>query len=299
MSDSENNPLNDLLSSFALGPSWARATGTGQEKRADKPDARSGDRPPRREERRDDGRKGGFRERDGERRPQRGPRSGGDDRYGGPPRHEEAPPAEGVRVILIPDAQAVHLIGKEVHQVARVYPLFDVAKILLAERGRCRAVFETAEPHPPLLRGKLDDSVFLTREEYEALAAEARTRPATAPPQAVVLLSADYDAVVRENLAVVRGRLQLDVLEPGVHAVPLPWEGLAVRAAQLDGVSAPLARSPQGVVLFVRDVGRHRLEVECQAPVVIAAAQQSLQVRLPAAGSATLRLAVPGNVEVK
>jgi hypothetical protein len=165
VSDSENNPLNDLLSSFALGPSWARATGTGQEKRADKPDARSGDRPPRREERRDDGRKGGFRERDGERRPQRGPRSGGDDRYGGPPRHEEAAPAEGVRVILIPDAQAVHLIGKEVHQVARVYPLFDVAKILLAERGRCRAVFETAEPHPPLLRGKLDDSVFLTREE--------------------------------------------------------------------------------------------------------------------------------------
>ncbi|MCU0776740.1 MAG: hypothetical protein MUF86_03635 [Akkermansiaceae bacterium] len=165
MSDSENNPLNDLLSSFALGPSWARATGTGQEKRADKPDARSGDRPPRREERRDDGRKGGFRERDGERRPQRGPRSGGDDRYGGPPRHEEAAPAEGVRVILIPDAQALHLIGKEVHQVARVYPLFDVAKILLAERGRCRAVFETAEPHPPLLRGKLDESLFLTREE--------------------------------------------------------------------------------------------------------------------------------------
>ena len=29
--------------------------------------------------------------------------------------------------------QAVHLIGKEIHQVARVYPLYDVAKILLAE----------------------------------------------------------------------------------------------------------------------------------------------------------------------
>ena len=164
MSDSENNPLNDLLSSFALGPSWARAAGAGQEKRADKPDFKSGDRPPRREDRRDDTRKGGFRERDGERRPQRGPR-GGDERRGAPSRLEEAPPAEGVRVILIPDAQAVHLIGKEVHQVARVYPLFDVAKILLAERGRCRAVFEAAEPQPPLLRGKLDDSIFLTREE--------------------------------------------------------------------------------------------------------------------------------------
>jgi hypothetical protein len=59
----------------------------------------------------------------------------------------------------------VHLIGKEVHQVARAYPLFDVAKILLAERGRCRAVFEAPEPHAPLFRGKLDESVFLTREE--------------------------------------------------------------------------------------------------------------------------------------
>ena len=65
----------------------------------------------------------------------------------------------------MPDAQAVHLIGKEVHQVARVYPLFDVAKILLAERGRCRAVFEVQDSHPPLLRGKLDDSLFLTRDE--------------------------------------------------------------------------------------------------------------------------------------
>jgi hypothetical protein len=74
-------------------------------------------------------------------------------------------PAEGVRVTLSPDAQAVHLIGKEIHQVARVYPLFDVAKILLAERARCRAVFEAPEPHGPLFRGKLDDSVFLTREE--------------------------------------------------------------------------------------------------------------------------------------
>jgi hypothetical protein len=68
-------------------------------------------------------------------------------------------------VILVPDAQAVHLIGKEVHQVARVYPLYDVAKILLAERGRCRAVFESPEPHAPLWLGKMDESLFMTRDE--------------------------------------------------------------------------------------------------------------------------------------
>ena len=58
-------------------------------------------------------------------------------------------PAEGVRVTLAPDAQAVHLIGKEVHQVARVYPLFDVAKILLAEKCPLpRGVRSARTPRP-------------------------------------------------------------------------------------------------------------------------------------------------------
>ncbi len=164
MSDPEPNPLSDLLSSFALGPSWARATGGDQKEQKSRPDSKSGDRPPRR----DDDRKGGSRERDfgrDDRRPPKGRGGKFDDRLAGPPRPQEIGPAAGVRVTLVPDAQAVHLIGKEVHQVARVYPLFDVAKILLAERARCRAVFEAPEPHAPLLRGKLDESLFLTREE--------------------------------------------------------------------------------------------------------------------------------------
>lgn len=169
MSDSENDPLSSLLSSFALGPSWARATGGGQQDRASKSDSKSGERPQRRDERDGEDRRGGARDRDrdrdGGRKPFRGRGGKFDDRRSGPPRQEEVPPAEGVRVTLVPDAQAVHLIGKEVHQVARVYPLFDVAKILLAERARCRAVFEAPEPHAPLFRGKLDESVFLTREE--------------------------------------------------------------------------------------------------------------------------------------
>ena len=173
VSDSENDPLSSLLSSFALGPAWARATGGGQKDRASSPVPKSAERSPRRDDRGADDRRGGSRERDdrrerdrdGGRRPfqERGGKPG--DRRAGPPQHEEAPPAEGVRVTLSPDAQALHLIGKEIHQVARVYPLYDVAKILLAERGRCRAVFEAPAPHAPLFRGKLDESVFLTRED--------------------------------------------------------------------------------------------------------------------------------------
>ncbi|MEO8617051.1 MAG: hypothetical protein ABI600_18065 [Luteolibacter sp.] len=167
MSDSENDPLSSLLSSFALGPAWARAAGDKPER---KPKAFSGgdDRPPRRDDREGGNRNrdGISRGRDGEGRREFQGRGGNfNDRRDGPPRREEAPPAEGVRVVIAPCPQAVHLIGKEVHSVARVYALFDVAKILLAEKSRCRAVFEAPEPHAPLFRGKLDECVFLTREE--------------------------------------------------------------------------------------------------------------------------------------
>ncbi|MBC8126786.1 MAG: hypothetical protein H8M99_06540 [Gloeobacteraceae cyanobacterium ES-bin-144] len=160
MSDSDNDPLSGLLSSFALGPSWARATGSGQQERASKPSFKSDERPPRR-----DDRKGDFRDKQSGGRPFDERRGKFNDRREAPPRNEEAPPAIGVRVTLAPDAHAVHLIGKEIHQVARAYPLYDVAKILLAERSRCLAVFEANESHPPLFRGRLDDSVFLTKEE--------------------------------------------------------------------------------------------------------------------------------------
>ena len=163
MSDSENDPLSSLLSSFALGPAWARAT---DDKKERKPKTFTGsdDRPPRRDDRERGPRSGGSRE-GGERRPFQGRGGNFEDRRNAPARQEEAPPEEGVRATIAPDAQAVHLIGKEVHQVARVYPLFDVAKILLAEKSRCRAIFEAPEPHAPLVMGKLEESVFLTREE--------------------------------------------------------------------------------------------------------------------------------------
>ncbi|MEI6604907.1 MAG: hypothetical protein WCP35_06335 [Verrucomicrobiota bacterium] len=161
MSDSENDSMRGLLSEFALGPAWARAGSSAQTlKPRTGPDTHKGsEREPRRGEQ-----DRGFRDRD-ERRPPQGRRDNFSERRAAPPRPEDFGPAEGVRVSLNPAPQAIHLIGREVHQVARVYPLYDIACILLAERGRCRAVFEVEANHPPLLCGKLDESLFLTREE--------------------------------------------------------------------------------------------------------------------------------------
>ncbi|MGC4015265.1 MAG: hypothetical protein QM755_12225 [Luteolibacter sp.] len=173
MSDSESNPLRNLLSGIDLGPAWARGDASSKQPRerasGDAPRRENRDRGPR-EERGGERREGG-----GDRRfeGRRDDRRGGDrerrgnyeDRRSGPPRFEEAVPAAGVRVQLHPDTQAVHLVAKEVHHVARVYSLFDIAQILLAQRDRCRALFEVSESKAALFLGKHDGSLWQTKEE--------------------------------------------------------------------------------------------------------------------------------------
>ncbi len=173
MSDSPNNPLEGLLDQFALGPAWARAKPAGTEKKFREPkesdftprsrDDRGGrdnrnQRDTRQGDRRDDRRQGGG--------------AGGGNRRnfdnGGPRpelQREEITPAEGVNVTLVPDKTAIQLVCKEIHHVARVYPLFDVAEIILAERARCRAQFEISEKHPAFYRCKFEEAIFLTKEE--------------------------------------------------------------------------------------------------------------------------------------
>lgn len=173
MSDETPNPLEGLLSEFALGPSWARA-------KSDSPSGKTHDRAEREfQPRRQDDREGN---RGGDRRgaDRRESRDGGGRRQGGgggnrrenfndrgrPEKtFEEATPTEGVNVSLVPEKQAIQLVCKEIQQVARVYPLFDIAQIILADRPRSRAVFEMNEKKPAFLRCKLEDAVFITREE--------------------------------------------------------------------------------------------------------------------------------------
>ncbi len=181
MSDTPPNPLDGLLSNFALGPSWARAKSEPIEKKFK--DAAEREYKPR-----SGGGGTGRREdpRGGSGRGQRDDRGGRDDRRGGGgqagggprrdfekggrgrpdfQREEIIAPAEGVTVSLIPEKAAIQLIIKEIHHVARVYPLFDVAQIILAERSRLRAIFEISEKKAPFYRCKVEEAIYLTKEE--------------------------------------------------------------------------------------------------------------------------------------
>ncbi|MGA0846965.1 MAG: hypothetical protein ACO3RV_10510, partial [Luteolibacter sp.] len=184
VSDPNQKSLSELLSGFELGPAWAKANAARTSSYRDsKKQSHEADSPPRnassrhRERRRADDPKREQSAARGKRGSHAHTRR--HDSHAGPsPRESFVAPAEGVRVTLTPDTQAIRLVGKEVHQVARVYPLIDVARILLAERGRCRARFEAAPNRDPMYRGKLDDSLFLSRDEAvrHLWSAELRTR---------------------------------------------------------------------------------------------------------------------------
>ncbi len=172
MSENPPNPLDSLLTEFALGPSWARTKSEPSAKHTHESPER--EHPQRRSEARGENRgrrEGGGRHEGGDRRGQRDGGNRRDSRQGrgrGPEiirREEFILPTEGVTVSIVPEKTAIQLVCKEIHQVARVYPLFDIAEIILAERVRCRAIFEISEKHEPFFRCKLDEAIFLTKEE--------------------------------------------------------------------------------------------------------------------------------------
>jgi len=166
---SDPSDQDSILSAFELGPSWARESApakTYDDHRGEDPDARRGR--GRRDDRRGGGGGGGRRDGGGG----RGRRDGGGGQRGrrdGPPGKRELPePAPGVKVTLAPDKDAVHKIVKEIHHVARVYSLFDISQILLADRSRYRLQVKAGKPAGSMWRGRRDDSLFLSKEEAVA-----------------------------------------------------------------------------------------------------------------------------------
>ena len=90
-----------------------------------------------------------------------------------------------------------------------------------------------------LLAGQAE-RVFVSREEYRDLLAKAKPeQPRTAPPRKAVLLSADYSVEMAGERVFVRGTLELELLEPGLHRLVVARhaedEGLAV-AIQLEAL---------------------------------------------------------------
>jgi hypothetical protein len=184
--------------------------------------------------------------------------------------------------------------------------------ILLAGAGLPGAAGRADEPEPVVreiyvpfdeLDVLLEDQprrVLLARDEYHQLLDKAKVAPDARAPQPVVLVAADYEASAEPERARLSGTLVIEVLEEGLQAAELDLSGVGLRRATLDGQNAAIGRRDNGpLTLFVEGTGRHELELDMVAPLQTTAATQVLQLRLPHPATATLKLTVPGDVEIK
>ena len=142
--------------------------------------------------------------------------------------------------------------------------------------------------------------VLLGREEYDDLVKKAKKSPETHAPRPAAIVAADYAVTAGQQRAEIQGTLTIDVLEDGLHALPLDIGGVGLQNAKLDDRSAAIGRGDAGrLVLFVEGIGRHELALEMVAPLETTAARQVLNFRLPRPAAAKLRLTAPGDVEIK
>ena len=185
--------------------------------------------------------------------------------------------------------------------VARLLILSGIFALLPTARG-AEVVRELLVPMDrlPLFLGAGPDRVLLPREEYERLLREARRTEAETPPLATLANAADIHIAFEQERARVEATLTLDVLQPGHHAIELPFEGLGIRAALLDDAPAPLGRSDAGTpTLFLQGVGTHSLFLHAVTPLATTTARQTLSFQMPVLPATTMTMTVPGDVELR
>jgi hypothetical protein len=144
------------------------------------------------------------------------------------------------------------------------------------------------------------ERVLLGRSEYEDLLRKATRKTDELPPADALPCGATCSMVVEQDRVVLRGAVSVEVLRDGLHAVPIGLARVGLLKIELDGVPAPAGRDDAGrLIVFVGKPGKHNVEYEAVAPLQTTAAQQVLSVRLPNAPASSLKVTVPGDVEVR
>ncbi len=176
---------------------------------------------------------------------------------------------------------------------------------LFAQTPEDEPVAKTREifvPYPDL-KVILDSGphrVLLSREQYNEIVKKAKKTPEKHVPHPAVAVSSDYAITIEDGRARIRGTLVIDVLDDGLHMLPIDLGGVGLMEATLDKKPAAIGRSGEGQLnLLVSGVGQHRLALDMVAPLEMTSAQQVLSFRLANAAVGKWRLTVPGDVEIK
>ena len=85
----------------------------------------------------------------------------------------------------------------------------------------------------------------------------------------------------------------MDILNPGLQTIELPFAGVGIRQAQLDGQPASIHRDGAKTLLFVEGPARRKLKLQMVAPVLTDLALQTLRVTVPRPPTTAIQMTVP------
>jgi len=189
MSEAKNtDPLNELDLDLEFLPAWAQkpndakpyADFAGEEKPRSRGRSDWGSRPPRRDDNRgrdSKGRGDRDRKRDGDRRDGQRPkfqkRDGKRpyDKKGGPRRDTPPPrPPLELDVAIQPEKNGVESLARQIKHTGRAYPLFDIARLILAKPERYLVILKTRKKDDgsvaqPLFFCQVDETVWLSEDQ--------------------------------------------------------------------------------------------------------------------------------------
>lgn len=158
--------------------------------------------------------------------------------------------------------------------------------------------------------------VILPRAEFQKLAEAARRNAGDAESirRHVAISKATYSARFPDDQLVLSAEIEFTQLHPGVFSIPLPFEGLAVESATVDGKPASLGRTPavtpqpvpaaspaataqkpaseRRLVLFTSQPGKHLLKLELSAGLVSVGSDRVATFNVPAIPAAVLNATV-------
>ena len=126
--------------------------------------------------------------------------------------------------------------------------------------------------------------VLMPREKVLALWEDAREvgRPQTVPLADAVVTQATYEVRLNEKELHVEGRIEITKLRGDWQTVDLPFGGMAIESAELDGEPARFGRRDDGTLFLVlQEKGEAELELKMSAPLARKGGDLATTLRLP------------------
>ena len=149
---------------------------------------------------------------------------------------------------------------------------------------RIRNVYIPADQLKVLFKDS-SKGVLMPREKVLALWEQSKEKGGpieAAAPVDTVASQAVYEATLAEHELRLTGRIQIAKLKEGWQTVDLPFGGLAIESAGLNGKPAQFGRKDDGTLfLMLHDKGRFELELQMSAPLATKGGDLATTLKLP------------------